>query len=119
LVNSVACSALPTFVSAEVREGVSLSLLLQVMLSRLSRRTCHGGLLSTEARTLARVAADDTITLTEGVLCRVAFLNTMLLPPPFIFLASIVAIMSTYNSLLYQLGGFAELGGVMSPRHGR
>jgi hypothetical protein len=115
----VACSALPAFVSAEVREGVNLSLLLQVMSSLLSRRTCHGGLLSTEARTLARVAADDTITLTEGVLCRVALLNATLLPAAFIFLASIAAIMSTYNSLFYQLGGFAGLGGVMSPRHGR
>ncbi|CAL5331526.1 unnamed protein product [Camellia sinensis] len=57
------CSALITFVSAEVLEGVNLSLLSRVMPSRLSRGTYNGGLLSTEAGTLARVIADGTITL--------------------------------------------------------
>ncbi|KAG4952446.1 hypothetical protein JHK85_046313 [Glycine max] len=57
------CSGLLLFVSAEVLEGVNLSLLSRVMSSRLSRGTYNGGLLSTEAGTLARVVADATITL--------------------------------------------------------
>ncbi|KAF7828325.1 SPX domain-containing membrane protein [Senna tora] len=57
------CSGLLMFVSAEVLEGVNLSLLSRVMSSRLSRGTYNGGLLSTEAGTLARVVADATITL--------------------------------------------------------
>ncbi|OEL15966.1 SPX domain-containing membrane protein, partial [Dichanthelium oligosanthes] len=94
------CSALLTFVSAEVLEGVNLSLLSQVMSSRLSRGTYNGGLLSTEAGTLARVAADGTITL-AGFLGRGALLNATLLPSLLICLASIAATMSTYNSLFY------------------
>ncbi|CAN6167712.1 unnamed protein product [Urochloa humidicola] len=95
------CSALLTFVSAEVLEGVNLSLLSQVMSSRLSRGTYNGGLLSTEAGTLARVAADGTITLAGGVLGRGALLNATMLPSLLICLASIAATMSTYNSLFY------------------
>lgn len=95
------CSALLTFVSAEVLEGVNLSLLSQVMSSRLSRGTYNGGLLSTEAGTLARVAADGTITLAGGILGRAALLNATLLPSLLICLASIAATMSTYNSLFY------------------
>ncbi|KAK6137567.1 hypothetical protein DH2020_028687 [Rehmannia glutinosa] len=56
-------SGLVMFVAAEVLEGVNLSLLSRVMSSRLSRGTYNGGLLSTEAGTLARVVADATITL--------------------------------------------------------
>ncbi|GJT32679.1 SPX domain-containing membrane protein-like protein [Tanacetum coccineum] len=56
-------SGLIMFVSAEVLEGVNLSLLSRVMSSRLSRGTFNGGLLSTEAGTFARVIADATITL--------------------------------------------------------
>ncbi|KAJ8511807.1 hypothetical protein OPV22_002241 [Ensete ventricosum] len=56
-------SALIIFVSAEVLEGVNLSLLSRVMSSRLARGTYNGGLLSTEAGTLARVFADGTITI--------------------------------------------------------
>ncbi|KAL6004675.1 hypothetical protein ACLOJK_005230 [Asimina triloba] len=56
-------SALLTFVSAEVLEGVNLSLLSRVMSSRLACGTYNGGLLSTEAGTLARVVADGTVTL--------------------------------------------------------
>ncbi|CAN6183026.1 unnamed protein product [Urochloa humidicola] len=95
------CSALLTFVSAEVLEGVNLSLLSQEMSSRLSRGTYNGGLLSTEAGTLARVAADGTITLAGGVLGRGALLNATMLPSLLICLASIAATMSTYNSLFY------------------
>ncbi|CAL5082440.1 unnamed protein product [Urochloa decumbens] len=95
------CSALLTFVSAEVLEGVNLSLLSQVMSSRLSRGTYNGGLLSTEAGTLARVAADGTITLAGGVLGRGALLNATMLPSLLICLASIAATVSTYNSLFY------------------
>ncbi|KAL0324360.1 UNVERIFIED_CONTAM: SPX domain-containing membrane protein [Sesamum calycinum] len=64
------CSGLVMFVAAEVLEGVNLSLLSRVMSSRLSRGTYNGGLLSTEAGTLARVIADATITL-AGYLGRV------------------------------------------------
>ncbi|WMV19747.1 hypothetical protein MTR67_013132 [Solanum verrucosum] len=47
------CSALITFVAAEVLEGVNLNLLYRVMSSRISKETYNGGLLSTEAGTLA------------------------------------------------------------------
>ncbi|KAM0929872.1 hypothetical protein ACQ4PT_001328 [Festuca glaucescens] len=94
------CSALLTFVSAEVLEGVNLSLLSQVMPARLSRGTWNGGLLSTEAGTLARVAADGTITL-AGYLGQGMLLNATLLPSLVICVASIAATLSTYNSLFY------------------
>lgn len=94
------CSALLTFVSAEVLEGVNLSLLSQVMPARLSRGTWNGGLLSTEAGTLARVAADGTITL-AGYLGEGMLLNVTLLPSLLICVASIAATLSTYNSLFY------------------
>ncbi|KAK9910620.1 hypothetical protein M0R45_034576 [Rubus argutus] len=91
-------SALLTFVSAEVLEGVNLSLLSRVMSSRLSRGTFNGGLLSTEAGTLARVVADGTITL-AGYLGVSKVLNTTLIPSLFICVCSIVATCFTYNSL--------------------
>ncbi|KAJ9188396.1 hypothetical protein P3X46_003755 [Hevea brasiliensis] len=91
-------SALITFVSAEVLEGVNLSLLSRVMSSRLSRGTYNGGLLSTEAGTLARVIADGTITL-SGYLSESRLLNATLLPSLFICISSIVATCLTYNSL--------------------
>ncbi|XP_048322151.2 SPX domain-containing membrane protein At4g22990 isoform X2 [Ziziphus jujuba] len=91
-------SALITFVSAEVLEGVNLSLLSRVMSSRLSRGTYNGGLLSTEAGTLARVIADGTITL-SGYLGESKLLNTTLVPALFICISSIVATCFTYNSL--------------------
>ncbi|CAK9145782.1 unnamed protein product [Ilex paraguariensis] len=92
------CSALITFVSAEVLEGVNLSLLSRVMSSRLSRGTYNGGLLSTEAGTLARVIADATITLT-GYWGMSRLLNATLLPSLFICICSIIATCFTYNSL--------------------
>ncbi|KAJ9147842.1 hypothetical protein P3X46_029958 [Hevea brasiliensis] len=92
------CSGLITFVSAEVLEGVNLSLLSQVMSSRLSRGTYNGGLLSTEAGTIARVIADGTITL-AGFLGESRLLNATLLPSLFISVASIIATCFTYNSL--------------------
>ncbi|KAK6162429.1 hypothetical protein DH2020_002270 [Rehmannia glutinosa] len=73
------CSALLTFVAAEVLEGVNLSLLSRVMSPRLSRGTYNGGLLSTEAGTLARVVADGTITL-AGYWGMSNLLNATLLP---------------------------------------
>ncbi|KAL0700382.1 hypothetical protein Bca4012_056504 [Brassica carinata] len=91
-------SALLTFVSAEVLEGVNLSLLSRVMSSRLSRGTFNGGLLSTEAGTLARVIADGTITV-SGFLPERWLLNVTLLPSFLICLSSIVATTFTYNSL--------------------
>ncbi|KAL6601728.1 hypothetical protein ACP70R_044948 [Stipagrostis hirtigluma subsp. patula] len=94
------CSAILTFVSAEVLEGVNLSLLSQVMSARLSRGTYNGGLLSTEAGTLARVAADGTITL-AGFLGEGALLNATLLPCLLVCVAAIAATLSTYNSLFY------------------
>ncbi|XP_008803249.2 SPX domain-containing membrane protein OsI_17046-like [Phoenix dactylifera] len=92
------CSALITFVSSEVLEGVNLSLLSRVMSSRLARGTYNGGLLSTEAGTLARVVADGTITL-AGYLGEDQLLNVTLLPSLLICLASIAATFLTYNTL--------------------
>ncbi|PQP92860.1 hypothetical protein Pyn_36996 [Prunus yedoensis var. nudiflora] len=82
-------SALITFVSAEVLEGVNLSLLSRVMSSRLSRGTYNGGLLSTEAGTLARVIADGTITL-AGFWGESKLLNTTLVPALFICVSSLL-----------------------------
>ncbi|XP_051124593.1 SPX domain-containing membrane protein At4g22990-like [Andrographis paniculata] len=92
------CSALLTFVAAEVLEGVNLSLLSRVMSSRLSKGTFNSGLLSTEAGTLARVVADGTITL-AGYWGMNKLLNATLLPSLLICLSSIVATCFTYNSL--------------------
>lgn len=91
-------SALITFLSAEVLEGVNLSLLSSVMSSRLSRGTYNGGLLSTEAGTLARVVADGTITA-AGYLGIEKLLNVTLLPSLVICAASIACTFLTYNSL--------------------
>ncbi|PRQ17851.1 putative SPX domain, major facilitator superfamily [Rosa chinensis] len=91
-------SGLVVFVSAEVLEGVNLSLLSRVMSSRLSRGTYNGGLLSTEAGTLARVIADGTITL-AGYLGDSKLLNVTLIPSLVICVTSIVATCYTYNSL--------------------
>ncbi|KAI3918658.1 hypothetical protein MKX01_041978 [Papaver californicum] len=92
------CSAFITFVFAEVLEGVNLALLSRVMSSRLARGTYNGGLLSTEAGTLARVIADATITL-AGYLGQSSLLNATLLPSLIICCGSIVATLYTYNSL--------------------
>ncbi|XP_049399284.1 SPX domain-containing membrane protein At4g22990-like isoform X1 [Solanum stenotomum] len=92
------CSGLLMFVSAEVLEGVNLSLLSRVMSSRLSRGTYNGGLLSTEAGTIARVIADVTITL-AGYLGQSKLLNVTLLPSLLICITSIFATCRTYNSL--------------------
>ncbi|GER40528.1 SPX domain-containing membrane protein [Striga asiatica] len=92
------CSGLVMFVAAEVLEGVNLSLLSRVMSSRLSRGTYNGGLLSTEAGTLARVVADGTITL-AGLLGQTNLLNITLIPSLVICMVSIVATCCTYNSL--------------------
>lgn len=78
--------------------GVNLSLLSQVMSSRLARGTFNGGLLSTEAGTLARVVADCTITL-AGYLGEDRLLNVTLLPALLICVASIAATCRTYNTL--------------------
>ncbi|RWV84614.1 hypothetical protein GW17_00053659 [Ensete ventricosum] len=91
-------SALIIFVSAEVLEGVNLSLLSRVMSSRLARGTYNGGLLSTEAGTLARVFADGTITI-AGYLGDDRLLNATLFPSLLICLASIVATFLTYSTL--------------------
>ncbi|KAL2324579.1 hypothetical protein Fmac_023637 [Flemingia macrophylla] len=92
------CSGLLMFVSAEVLEGVNLSLLSRVMSSRLSRGTYNGGLLSTEAGTLARVISDATITL-AGYGGVSNLLNFTQLPSFFICVISILATCYTYNSL--------------------
>ncbi|THG23794.1 hypothetical protein TEA_025385 [Camellia sinensis var. sinensis] len=78
--------------------GVNLSLLSRVMSSRLSRGTYNGGLLSTEAGTIARVIADGTITL-AGYLGNSRLLNATLLPSLLICITSIIATCCTYNSL--------------------
>nr|CAD1830226.1 unnamed protein product [Ananas comosus var. bracteatus] len=92
-------SALITFVSAEVLEGVNLSLLSNVMSSRLARGTYNGGLLSTEAGTFARVVADGTITL-AGYLGEDKLLNVTLLPSLVICVASIVATVYRFDSFM-------------------
>ncbi|KZV55858.1 hypothetical protein F511_26292 [Dorcoceras hygrometricum] len=92
------CAGLVMFVSAEVLEGVNLSLLSRVMSSRLSRGTYNGGLLSTEAGTIARVIADATITL-AGYLGESRLLNVTLIPSLVICTVSIVATCFTFNSL--------------------
>ncbi|KAK9698635.1 hypothetical protein RND81_08G119700 [Saponaria officinalis] len=91
-------SGLIMFVSAEVLEGVNLSLLSRVMSSRLSRGTYNGGLLSTEAGTLARVVADATITLI-GLMGERTLLNLTLIPSLLICVGSIIATCCTYNTL--------------------
>ncbi|KAK1436196.1 hypothetical protein QVD17_01974 [Tagetes erecta] len=90
-------SGLVMFVSAEVLEGVNLSLLSRVMSSRLSRGTFNGGLLSTEAGTIARVIADATITL-GGYGGESRLLNATLLPSLSICILAIIATCLTYNS---------------------
>ncbi|XP_059664074.1 SPX domain-containing membrane protein At4g22990-like, partial [Cornus florida] len=92
------CSGLIMFVSAEVLEGANLALLSRVMSSRLSRGTYNGGLLSTEAGTIARVIAYGTITL-AGYLGESRLLNATLLPSLLICISSIIATLCTYNSL--------------------
>lgn len=87
-----------TFVSAEVLEGVNLSLLSKVMSSRLARGTYNGGLLSTQAGTLARVSADLTITFV-GYAGMKNLLNITLLPSLLIGIISMFATWYTYNSL--------------------
>ncbi|KAK6920205.1 Major facilitator superfamily, partial [Dillenia turbinata] len=82
------CSALITFVFSEVLEGVNLSLLSRIMSSRLSRGTYNGGLLSTEAGTLARVFADVTLTLV-GFMGQDKLLNITLFPSLFLCILSI------------------------------
>lgn len=91
-------SGLVMFVSAEVLEGVNLSLLSRVMSSRLSRGTYNGGLLSTEAGTLARVVADAAITLV-GLLGESHLLNITLIPSLVICIVSLIATCCTYNTL--------------------
>lgn len=85
--------------------GVNLSLLSRVMSSRLSRGTYNGGLLSTEAGTLARVVADATITL-AGYVHQSMLLNVTLLPSLFICVTSILATCFTYNSLYWFVWGW-------------
>uniref|UniRef100_A0A0C9S8G2 TSA: Wollemia nobilis Ref_Wollemi_Transcript_11264_2732 transcribed RNA sequence n=1 Tax=Wollemia nobilis TaxID=56998 RepID=A0A0C9S8G2_9CONI len=87
-----------TFVSAEVLEGVNLSLLSKVMSSRLARGTYNGGLLSTEAGTLGRVLADLTITCV-GYLGTENLLDASLIPTIFIGTVSLAATYYTYNTL--------------------
>lgn len=86
------------FYFSESGVGVNLSLLSRVMSSRLSKGTYNGGLLSTEAGTLARVVADGTITV-AGYWGMSKLLNVTLLPSLFICICSIIATLFTYNSL--------------------
>ncbi len=68
------------------------------MSSRLARGTYNGGLLSTEAGTVARVVADGTITLT-GYFGESKLLNLTMLPTLVIGLLSIAGTLVTYNSM--------------------
>ncbi|KAJ3692688.1 hypothetical protein LUZ60_011783 [Juncus effusus] len=92
------CGALLLFVSAEVLEGVNLSLLSRVMSSRLSRGTYNGGLLSTEAGTFARVLADCAITI-AGSFGEEKLLNATLIPSLVVGVLTISATLYTYRSL--------------------
>ena len=80
--------------------GVNLSLLSKVMSSRLARGTYNGGLLSTEAGTLARVVADGTITLV-GYLGESRLLNVTMVPNLLIGLLAIVGTVYTYDSMFW------------------
>lgn len=77
---------------------MNLSLLSKVMSSRLARGTYNGGLLSTEAGTLARVVADGTITLV-GYLGESRLLNVTMVPNLLIGLLAIVGTVYTYDSM--------------------
>ncbi|KAL2642993.1 hypothetical protein R1flu_010580 [Riccia fluitans] len=90
--------ALLIFVSAEVLEGVNLALLSKVMSARLARGTFNGGLLSTEAGTLARVVADVSITL-AGYLGTSRLLNATIFPTLIIGVVSVIGTLGTYNSM--------------------
>lgn len=92
------CNPLKILKLILIFEGVNLSLLSRVMSSRLSRGTYNGGLLSTEAGTIARVIADVTITV-AGYFGRDMLLNVTLLPSLVTCVVSIVATCFTYNSL--------------------
>ncbi|KAG5231305.1 SPX domain-containing membrane protein [Salix suchowensis] len=81
-------AALVTFVSAEVLEGVNLSLLSRVISSRLSRGTYNGGLLRQKLGPCL-----------SGYLGESRLLNATLVPSLFICLSSIIATCFTYNSL--------------------
>lgn len=81
-----------------VSVGVNLALLSKVMSSRLARGTFNGGLLSTEAGTLARVVADVAITL-AGYVGDSLLLNITMAPTLVVGILSIVATVATYNSL--------------------
>ena len=81
-----------------INPGVNLSLLSRVMSSRLAQGTFNGGLLSTEAGTVARVVADGTITM-AGYLGEEKLLNLTLLPSLLICIASIAATLLTFNTL--------------------
>lgn len=78
--------------------GVNLSLLSKVMSSKLSRGTYNGGLLSTEAGTLARVVSDCTITL-AGYLGTGNLLNATLAPTLLIGILGVVGTLYTYDSM--------------------
>lgn len=78
--------------------GVNLSLLSKVMSSKLSRGTYNGGLLSTEAGTLARVISDCTITLT-GYLGQDKLLNATMGPTLLIAILGVVGTLYTYESM--------------------
>ena len=78
--------------------GVNLSLLSKVMSSRLSRGTYNGGLLSTEAGTLARVVSDCAITLT-GYLGQDKLLNATMAPTLLIGILGVVGTLYTYDSM--------------------
>ena len=98
---SIVLSPRNTFISQAYllgHAGVNLSLLSQVMSSRLARGTYNGGLLSTEAGTLARVVADGTITL-AGYLGEGRLLNVTLIPSLLICLTCIISTFLTFPSL--------------------
>lgn len=87
------------FISAELLEGVNLLLLSNVMSSRLAWGTYNGGLLSTEASTVAHVVADGTITLT-GYFGKSKLLNLTMWPTLVMGLQSIAGVLAGYHCIL-------------------
>ncbi|KAJ7550770.1 hypothetical protein O6H91_07G117600 [Diphasiastrum complanatum] len=91
-------SAILLFVSANVLEGVNMSLLSKVMSSRLSRGVFNCGFLSTEAGTLARAMADGLITLT-GKAGVAYLLNLTMIPTLALVISTIFVTWTGYYSL--------------------
>ncbi|CAI5522435.1 unnamed protein product [Closterium sp. Naga37s-1] len=96
-------AAVIIFVSCNVLEGVSLSLMSRIMSPRLARGTFNCGLLSTEAGTFARVVGDGLITLV-GYYGTHLVLNLTMIPVLVSVLVSLLATRLMLNTVgFYQI----------------